>query len=58
MKILVDELPKNPEECVFYKKETSRDDYSNNFHIYYCCSIDGWGCKCDTCNKLKVISEK
>lgn len=53
MKVLVDELPNKPEECVFYKKEYSRAPYSGDLCVTYRCAIDGYSCDCKKCEKLK-----
>ena len=55
MKILVDKIPSKPEECVFYKKEYSREPYSGNLYVKYCCAIDGYTCDCRLCEQLKEL---
>lgn len=58
MKVFVNNLPNKPEECLFYKKEYSRDSYSDQLHVSCRCSMNGALCdleKGHRCNKLKCI---
>ena len=55
MKILVDKLPDKQENCLFYKTESSRDDYSGALYVWQNCSIDGRFCDGESCDKLAAI---
>ena len=56
MRVLVDELPNKPKDCIFYKKEYSRIPYSGDLVAAYRCSIDGSQClNCKNCTKLRGI---
>ena len=58
MKVFVNNLPKEPKECLFYKKEYSRAPYSGDLQVRHYCSMNGSLCdfeKGHKCNKLKCI---
>ncbi len=64
MKILVDEMPVKPEECLFSRKDKYLDSYTipdmKRIVLYmHHCIIDERECEletnCECCNKLKIL---
>lgn len=64
MKILVDEMPVKPEECLFSRKEKYMDTFTipdmRKITLYtHHCNVDGKQCEldfgCECCNKLKTL---
>lgn len=54
MYILVSSLPSKPEDCLFYRIRSSRDDYSGQLYTEYYCTISNTLCRFDKCDKLMV----
>jgi hypothetical protein len=58
MKILVDKLPREPEECLFVDKREAfaRDENYGMFSFFiYKCKINKKDCDVCECNNLKVF---
>ena len=54
MHILVTSLPSKPEDCLFYRIRSSRDDYSGQLDTEYYCTISNARCNFNKCDKLMI----
>lgn len=52
MKVIVDELPKRPNDCLFAKENR---EYIEGFSSQYKCSFSGYGCCVKKCKRLEVM---
>lgn len=57
MKILVNEIPKEPKKCLFAKKKRYENIHTGKYEWLWSCNVNGEMCdfeKGHSCNKLRM----